>query len=57
MQTSEEVETYKKYFSEKCSLLEDVCCVVDGLKIHLEQSGDYVIQNMLYNGFNHDKYV
>lgn len=27
------------------------------LKLHLQQSGDYVIQNMFFNGWTHDNYV
>ena len=29
-------------------------CVADGLKLYLEQSGNYIIQNMFYNGWTHD---
>ena len=35
-------------------MLKDLYCVPDGLKLYLEQSGDYIIQNMFYNGWKHD---
>lgn len=38
-------------------MLSGVYCVADGLKLHLEQSGDYTIQNMFSNGWTHDYYV
>ena len=55
--TNEEVEQFKQAFRSKHTLLNDVYCVVDGLKLQLEQSGDCVIQNMFYNGWTHDHYV
>lgn len=57
MPSAEEVELYKTAFREKYSLLEDVYCVADGLKLHLEQTSDCVIQSMFYNGWTHDHYV
>ena len=38
-------------------MLKDVYCVADGLKLYLEQSGSYIVQNMFYNGWTHDHYV
>lgn len=57
MPTENEIEAYKETFSRKYSLLGDVYCVADGLKLHLEQSKDFIIQNMYYNGWTHDHYV
>jgi hypothetical protein len=42
----------KKYPS-----LDDAYCVCDGLKLYLQQSGNNAIQNMFYNGWQHDHYV
>lgn len=57
MPTSSETQGYQEAFRSKYSMLKDVYCVADGLKLHLEQSGDYIIQNMFYNGWTHDHYV
>ncbi len=38
-------------------MLTDVFAVANGLKLLLEQCGNTVIQNMLYNGWTHDHYV
>ena len=57
MPTNSEVEQFKRAFQEKHSLLAHVYCVADGLKLHLQQAGDCVIQNMFYNGWTHGHYV
>ena len=38
-------------------MLKDVFCVADGLKLYLEQSGSYFVQNMFYIGWTQDHYV
>jgi hypothetical protein len=38
-------------------MLRNVWAVADGLKLYLEQAGDVVIQNIFYNGWQHDHYV
>ena len=35
-------------------MLKDVYCVADGLKLYLEQSRSYIVQNMFYNRWTHD---
>lgn len=55
--TNKEVEQFKKSFRKRKSLLHNVYCVADGLKLQLQQSGNCVIQNMFYNGWKHDYYV
>lgn len=57
MPTIDEVREFSKSINEKYSLLQDVYCVADGLKLRLEQTNDCVIQNMFYNGWTHDHYV
>ena len=57
MPNANEVNSYQTAFKEKYSMLKDVYCVADGLKLYLEQAGNYVIQNMFYNGWTHDHYV
>lgn len=53
----EEVVRFKQTFAEKYTIPSNFFCVADGLELHLEQPGDYIIQNMFYNGWNHDHYV
>lgn len=55
--SAEEISLFKQSFREKHSLLPDVYCCADGLKLYLQQAGDCVIQNMFYNGWTHDHYV
>lgn len=57
MPSGHEIEQYKAAFSQKYTTLVDVYAVADGLKLYLEQSSDFVIQNMFYNGWTHDHYV
>lgn len=57
MPTEDELVELKGSIAAKYSMLHDVYCVADGLKLYLEQAGDDVIQNMFYNGWTHDHYV
>lgn len=57
MPTDIEVQQFKQALSTKYSMLSDVYCLADGLKLYLEQSGDAIIQNMFHNGWKHDHYV
>lgn len=55
--TDEEIATYKAAINERHPNLPDVWCVMDGLKLTLQQAGDYNEQNAFYNGWTHDHYV
>lgn len=57
MPTETEVQAFKDAFKQKYHTLEEVYSVADGLKLLLEQSQDFVVQNMFYNGWTHDHYV
>ena len=57
MPSLEEIASFKETIGSRYYMLGDVFCVADGLKLTLEQSRDFVIQNMFYNGWNHDHYV
>lgn len=46
MPTTEEIAAYQEVFASNYSMLQNVYCAVDGLKLHLEQFGDAVIHNM-----------
>ena len=54
---NEKVAEYQQAIVSKYSLLRDVYCVADGLKIYLEQSGEFMIQAKFYNGWKCDHYV
>ena len=47
----------KEAIVAKHSLLVDCYCMVDGLKLYLQQSGDSVIQSRFYNGWKHDHFA
>ena len=57
MPSLEEIEEFKHAVHYRHSLLEDVYCVADGLKLYLQQAGDAVIQSRFYNGWTHDHYI
>lgn len=54
-------KTETQPFEESCiqnhTMLHDIFCVSDGLKIMLEKSGDAIIQNMRYNGCSQSNHV
>lgn len=52
-----EIEFYMAIIKDKYPLLDCVYAVAEGLKLHLEQAGEAVIQNMFYNGWKHDHNV
>lgn len=54
MPSFNEVKLYQEAISTKYPILENVYAVADGLKLHLEQSGDCVIQEMFYSDWTHD---
>ena len=55
--SDEKITEYQDAIIAKYSLLQDVYCVADGLKLYLEQSGEFVIQAKFYNGWKCDHYV
>ena len=57
MPTMDEASSFKNAFISKYSILKKVFCVADCLQLYLEQSGNYIIQNLFYNGWKHDHYV
>ena len=52
-----EIALFNEAIAAKPSLLVDCYCMVDGLKLYLQQAGDSVIQSHFYNGWKHDHYV
>lgn len=53
----DEITTFQRVISDKYPSIPDVFAVADGLKLHLEQSNDPVLQNAFYNGWTHGHYV
>jgi hypothetical protein len=51
------IDEYKHMARNRHSFLTDVWCIMDGLKLTLEQSSDALIQERYYNGWTHDHYV
>ena len=52
-----EIALFKEAITAKHSLLVDCYCMVDGLKLYLQQAGDGIIQSHFYNGWKHGHYV
>ncbi len=57
MPSLEEIEYFKSLIHERYPNLPDVCFVMDGLVLLLEESSQYCIQECFYNGWQHDHYV
>lgn len=57
MPTQVEFFEYESVISSIYTLLQSVYAVCDGLKHHLKQSCDQIVQNKFYNGSMHDHYV
>ena len=57
MPDAAEIALFKGAITAKHSLLVDCYCIVDGLKVYLQQAGDSIIQSRFYNGWKHDHYV
>ena len=57
MPDAAKIALFKEAITAKHSLFVDCCCMVDGLKLYLQQVGDSIIQSRFYNGWKHDHYV
>ena len=57
MPDAAEIAMFKEAIAAKHSLWVDCYCMVDGLKLYIQQSGDSVIQSRFYNGWKHDHFV
>lgn len=57
MSTAEEYEKYCKMIVDMYPFLCNTFGTADGLKLHLEQGSDTVIQNLFYNGWKGDHYL
>jgi DDE superfamily endonuclease len=55
--TDEKIEKLKAAAAERHSLLTDVYCVLDGLKLYFEQCEDLDEQCMYYNGWKCDHFI
>ena len=57
MPTAQEIRHYKDEIPAKYSLLQYVYAMADGLKLYVQEIGNGVIQNMFYDGWQHEHYV
>jgi hypothetical protein len=55
--TTETINEYMAAFGARHSLLDDCWATMDGLKLYLQQSGNFVIPERFCNGWTHDHYV
>jgi len=53
----EEIRGYQDVVSSQFPVLNGTWCVVDGLKIPIQKSGDEAIQNAYYNGGLHSHFI
>jgi len=53
----DEIRDYQEVVSSHFPVLNGTWCVVDGLKIPIQKSGDEEIQNAYYNGWLHSHFV
>jgi hypothetical protein len=52
-----EIELYKEAITRKYPRMRNVWGACDGLKLQIEESGNWFIQNQFYNGWTHGHYV
>jgi len=55
--TADEIEAYKEAITRKYPRMRNVWGACDGLKLQIEESGNWFIQNQFYNGWTHGHYV
>ena len=55
--SDEEIREYQENISSNFPVLDGTWCVVDGLKIKIQKSGDEEIQNAYYNGWLHSHFI
>ena len=55
--SNEQIREYQEVVSTHFPVLNGAWCVVDGLKIPIQKSGDEEIQNAYYNGWLHSHFV
>jgi hypothetical protein len=55
--SEEEIREYQEVISSNLPVLDGTWCVIDGLKIKVQKSGDEEIQNAYYNGWLHSHFV
>jgi hypothetical protein len=55
--SNEQIREYQEVVSTHFPVLNGAWCIVDGLKIPIQKSGDEEIQNAYYNGWLHSHFV
>ena len=51
------IAQYQNAIFQKYPMLDGVWCTMDGLKLNIEESSDFIVQNRFYNGWTHGHYV
>ena len=57
MPDDDEIDNFIGAIKEKYPALHNCWGAMDGLKLRVERSGNYQIQNMFFNGWQHDHYI
>ena len=57
MPDDDEIDNFIGAIREKYPALHNCWGAMDGLKLRVERSGNYQIQNMFFNGWQHDHYI
>ena len=57
MPSLEDVTVFKNAISDKYPVLDNVWGAVDGLKLHVQASERFYVQNQLYNGWTHGHFL
>lgn len=57
MPTNEKLEEYRSMIAARHPALNDVWGTMDGLKVLIEDAGDFITQSRFYNGWKCDHYV
>jgi hypothetical protein len=55
--SAQEVAEFQEVVSTNFPALDGAWCVMDGLKVKIQKSGDEATQNAFYNGWLHDHFV
>ena len=53
----EQIEIFRNTIAEKYPVLQNVWGAIDGLKLHVQESSNYYLQNQFFNGWTHGHYV
>ena len=55
--TEDEIQLYTAAISARYLILTNIWDAVDGIKMLLQESGIWIVQNMFFNGWKHGHYI